>query len=286
MKKVIVFGSTGNLGKEIVRQLVRQGFAVTAVVRNEATARRYFHDTVTYITADVCAPASLHSILHGQEIVISALGKSVSPLDKSRPTFNEVDFTGNMNILNEAKRSAVKKFIYISAFHAERYPHLNYFNVHHDVSEQVKSSGIDFSIIKPPALFSAFIDMMGMAKKGQLVTIGSGDHLTNPINEGDLAVITVDSIQRSNCTIEAGGKTIYSRKELNEIVQRNVDPNKAVRSVPSGFFRLLLPMMKLFSRNSYDKFAFFLEVTQHDTIAPCYGTAIFEEYVRAKAQEL
>lgn len=286
MKKVIVLGSTGHLGKEIVHQLVRQGFDVTAAVRNEVKARSVLPECVSFITADVCTPASLRNILNGQEIVISALGKSVSPNDKSKATFHQVDFEGNMNILNEAKRSGVKKFVYISAFHSERYPHLNYFKAHHDFSEQLKLSGIDFSIIKPPAIFSAFIDMLGMAKKGQLVTIGSGDKLTNPIHESDLAVITIESIHRSNCTIEAGGKTIHSRKELNEIVQRNADPNRTVRSVPPGFFRLLLPLMKIMDKNSYDKFVFFLEVTQHDTIAPCYGTATFEEYIRTKAQEL
>ena len=35
MKKVILFGSTGNLGKEIAKELVKQGYDLTIVVRNE-----------------------------------------------------------------------------------------------------------------------------------------------------------------------------------------------------------------------------------------------------------
>ena len=120
----------------------------------------------------VCNKSTLENILAKQDIIVSALGKSVSPNDKSKPTFKQVDFDANKNILDEAIKTGIKKFIYVSAFHAEKYLHLEYFKVHHDFSELLKKSGIDYSIVKPPAIFSAFIDMIEMAKKGQLVNIG------------------------------------------------------------------------------------------------------------------
>ncbi len=56
----------------------------------------------------------------------------------------------------------------LSAFHSEKYLHLEYFRVHHELAERLKKSGINYSIIKPPAIFSGFLDMIEMAKKGQL----------------------------------------------------------------------------------------------------------------------
>ncbi|MFN7911483.1 MAG: SDR family oxidoreductase [Bacteroidota bacterium] len=282
MKKVILFGSTGNLGKEIAKELVKQGYDLTIVVRNEVKAKSLADITSKYIIADVCNKETLKHIFDKQEIVISALGKSVSPNDKSKPTFREVDYSANANILNEATKAGIKKFIYVSAFHSEKYLHLEYFKVHHDFSELLKKSGIDYSIIKPPAIFSAFIDMIEMAKKGQLVNIGKGDKKTNPIYEGDLAKITVEAINKQNSIIEAGGKTIYTRKKLNEIVQNEVDSQKNIRTVPLGLFKVTLPIIKLFSKNSFDKFAFFIEVMQQDTIAPQVGTMTFEDYVKQK----
>ncbi len=282
MKKVILFEATGNLGKHIAKELVSKGYELTVVVRNSPKAKGLFDVQAREVVADVCNKATLAGICESQEIVVSALGKSVSPNDKSKQGFEDVDFAGNMNILDEAIKSGVKKFVYVSAFHAEKYPHLTYFKVHHMFSEELKKSGIDYSIIKPPAIFSAFIDMMDMAKKGQLVTIGKGDKKTNPIFEGDLAKICVQGIAEKNKTIEAGGSSIYTRKELNLIIQQEVDKSKQVRQIPLSLLKAALPVLKVFNKNLYDKFAFFTEVIQHDTIAPQMGDVSFEEYIKRK----
>jgi uncharacterized protein YbjT (DUF2867 family) len=282
MKKAILFGATGNLGIEIAKELVNQGYELTVVVRNEQKAKALTHITSKYIVADVCKKSTLENIFEKGDIVVSALGKSVSPNDKSKPTFKQVDYDANKNILDEAIKTGIKKFVYISAFHSEKYLHLEYFKVHHDFSELLIKSGIDYSIIKPPAIFSAFIDMIEMAKKGQLINIGQGDKKTNPIYEGDLAKITVNSINMQNSITETGGKTIYTRKQLNEIVQDEINNRKKLRTIPIGLFRSALPIIRLFSKNTFDKFAFFIEVMQHDTIAPQLGTMTFEEYVKLK----
>jgi uncharacterized protein YbjT (DUF2867 family) len=280
--KILLFGATGNLGKEIAKEIVKQGFDLTVVVRNEAKAKSLSNITPKFIIADVCNKSTLEHIFDNQEIVISALGKSVSPNDKSKPTFKDIDYKANENILNLAKKADIKKFVYISAFHSEKYLHLEYFKVHHDFSELLKKSGIDYSIIKPPAIFSAYIDMIEMARKGQLINIGLGDKKTNPIYEGDLAKIAVDSINQYNFIIEAGGQTIYTRKQLNEIVQQTINPSKSMKNVPLVVFKFLLPILKIFNKNTYDKFAFFIEVLQNDTIAPQLGKMTFEEYIKMR----
>lgn len=284
MKKVILFGATGNLGKEIAKELIKQGYDLTIVVRNESKAKLLSTISAKYIIADVCKEATLVKILNDQDIIISALGKSVSPNDTSKATFMQVDYLGNSNLLNESKKSGIKKFVYVSAFQSEKYLHLEYFKVHHDFSELLKNSGINYSIIKPPAIFSAFIDMIELAKKGQLFNIGKGDKKTNPIYEGDLAKIVVNSIGQNNCIIEAGGKNIYSRKQLNEIIQNEVNSGKKIKTIPLGLFKMILPVVKLFNKNTYDKFAFFTEVMQHDTIAPQIGEMAFETYIKMKTK--
>ena len=283
MKKVILFGATGRLGQELAKELLRQGYELTVVARNDSKAKSIAHITTKYIIADVCKKDALKNICDSQEIVISTLGKSVSANDKSKTTFNEVDFIANSNILEEATKSSIKKFVYISAFHAEKYLHLEYFKTHHQFAELLKTSGLDYSIIKPPAIFSAFIDMMKMAKKGRLVNIGSGDKLTNPIYEGDLAKVVVSSIDQHNTTVEVGGKKLYTRKQLNEIIQAEIDSSKKIRTVPLGLFKCSLPVIKFLDKSAFDKFAFFAEVISNDTIAPQIGETTFENYVKLKA---
>jgi len=282
MTNVLLFGATGHVGSYIAAELKRQQYHVTAVVRNEEKARQLGVAADRFIIKKVFSPEALQGICEGQEVVISALGKSVSPNDKSKPSFYEVDYAVNVGIIKEAVNSKVLKFVYVSALGSERYSHLAYFKAHHDVEKLLLGSGIDYSIIQPPAVFSAFLDVIDMAKKGRLATLGKGDRLTNPIYEGDLAKVCVGAIDQHHAIIPAGGKEILSRRQINEIIQQEAAAHKKLRTIPVGLLQSGLPILKMFSRNLYDKFAFFTEVMQHDTVAPQIGGTQLKSYIRSK----
>lgn len=280
MKKIILFGASGNLGQQVAKELVKNNYDLTLVVRSRSKAASLSVLSGKYIIADVCKKDSLKGICDNQDIVVSAVGKSVSPTDNGKETFRQVDLEGNSNILEQAKISGVKKFVYFSAFCSEDYPHLEYFRAHHEFSLLLIRSGIDYSIIKPPALYSAFKELILLARKGRLVTIGNGDKRTNPIFEGDLAKISVSAIEEKNKIIEAGGNCIYTRRQLQEIIQRIVNDKKRIKTVPVWSIKSALPIIRLFDRNMFDKFSFFLAVMSQDTIAPMVGKSSFPDYIK------
>jgi uncharacterized protein YbjT (DUF2867 family) len=286
MKNVILFGSTGHLGKKIAAELRRHDYNVTAVVRSEAGRKEVAGLVQHCLTVNFTNPNALSTIFSKCQIVVSALGKSVSPRERSKPSFRQVDLDINSSILAQAKKGGAEKFVYISSLHAERYRHLQYCRVHHEFSEKLKSSGIDYAILKPPALFSAFLDMIPMAEKGFLFTLGRGDKLTNPISEGDMAKICVQAIHQPNVTIEAGGKEIMSRHQINETIQQVVNPQKTVRKIPIALVKTGLPLLRIFDRNLYDKMAFFTEVMQHDTVAPLIGKTRLSEYLENQMKNI
>jgi uncharacterized protein YbjT (DUF2867 family) len=280
MNKVILFGGTGRLGTKVAQALKATNYEVTAVVRNEAKAKIIQPFVTHTLIADVTNSNELKNSCQGFDVVISTLGKSVSPNDLSKPTFEEIDLTVNSHIIEEAQRANVKKMVYISAFGAETLQHLAYFKTHYLVEQKLMQSGINYSIVKPVAIMSSFIDIIDLAKKGLSSTFGKGDKLTNPIYEGDLATICVASIQENKVVIEAGGNSVYSRKEINEIIQQHVAPHKRVWSVPFGLLKIGLPVLKIVNKNMYDKFAFYAAVMQHDTIAPKLGETTLETYLQ------
>lgn len=282
MKKAIVFGATGNVGRKVVKQLALNDYRVTAVLRSVDKLQQISQYLSHYFIADIKNRSELNDICKSQDIVISTLGKSVSPNVKDNATFMEIDFEANRNILDASIQNNVSKFVYLSAIHSEYYQHLMYFKAHHDFSELVKNSGIDYSIIKVPAIYSAFLDIMDLAKNGHLVTLGDGQCKTNPIYEGDVAKVIINAIESPYSVVEAGGTRIYTRKQINELIQQAVNPSKKCRHVPVFLVRLILPFIKIFDRNTYDKFAFFLEVTQHDIIAPMIGELSLEEYIHKR----
>lgn len=121
MNNTILFGATGNLGKKMAEELQIKGCNTTAVVRNQNKADEIKHLVNHCIIADVTNPESLKGICNGFDAVISALGKSVSLNDKSKPSFTDIDLNANINILTESIKAGIKKFVYVSALHATNY---------------------------------------------------------------------------------------------------------------------------------------------------------------------
>jgi uncharacterized protein YbjT (DUF2867 family) len=282
--KVILFGGTGNLGGYIAREVIRNGYSLTVVVRKTSRLTGLSSTDQKVVTCSFVDTPAMTDIMKGQDVVISALGKSISPSDRSKASFEEVDLRINRLILKHALQSNVHKFVYISAFHAEKYPALEYCRVHEQFAAELTSSGLDYSIIKPPSLFSAYLEMIPMAKKGLLFNFGKGDKKTNPIFDGDLAQIIVQSLQQPMAIIEAGGRDIYSRAQLSEIIQQGVAPHRKVRTLPLGVVKLLLPIIRLLDKNAYDKMAFFTAVMEADTLAPPLGETNFAGYIRDRVR--
>lgn len=215
MKRIILFGATGQLGQEIAKVSLKQGYELTVVVRNKDKAAPLSKMGANVLVLEAINQLALRNTLNDHHIIISALGKSISLNDNSTGSFYEIDYLLNKVILAESLVAGIEKFIYISAFHSKKYKNIAYFEAHYRFEQILKVSGLNYSIVKPTALFSAFLDLVEMAKKGQLFNLGKGDKLTSPIFEGDLSSIIISCIKDDNNVVEVGGKTIYSRKKIN-----------------------------------------------------------------------
>ena len=79
--KVVVFGSTGALGRCVLKKLVQEGHKVRAVARQPAALddiiNELGNENITTFSADVFgenAQTKITEAISGQEVVISALG--------------------------------------------------------------------------------------------------------------------------------------------------------------------------------------------------------------------
>src|SRR5699024_10858041 len=72
--KLTVFGATGGTGQQIVRQALRAGHEITAVVRDPARLGLEPGENLDVVTADVLDPASIAPAISGRDAVLSTLG--------------------------------------------------------------------------------------------------------------------------------------------------------------------------------------------------------------------
>src|SRR5215470_8550797 len=78
MKRLLVLGATGGTGRHIVSQALEAGHAVTAYVRDRARLE-VKHEQLRGVEGAIAdAATGLQEAMHGQQVVISALGRGMS----------------------------------------------------------------------------------------------------------------------------------------------------------------------------------------------------------------
>ncbi|KAI1463274.1 NAD(P)-binding protein [Daldinia caldariorum] len=95
LKNVSVVGASGNLGKEVVRELLDAGFKVTAFAREELTAT--FPSEVAVKKVDYQSVESLTAALQGQDAVVSTIATAA--------------VGGQIPLVDAAVAAKVKRFI-------------------------------------------------------------------------------------------------------------------------------------------------------------------------------
>ena len=156
--KLAIFGATGGIGIELVKQALERGHSVTAFVRNPAQLADK-SDGLTIVTGDINDLAGVERSIQEQDAVICALG--ARDLKKTM-----IRTTGTVNIINAMMKNNVRRLIVISAMGVgASWNNLSMVNKlffaillksareDHEAQEAaVKESGLDWTIIRPSGL--------------------------------------------------------------------------------------------------------------------------------------
>lgn len=105
--KVLVFGSTGATGKQIIKQALELGHHVTAFARKPSELI-IKHKNLTIVKGDILKYDTIEKAAQFHDAVISALG--IRTLKK-----NSIMSEGTQNIINAMQKQNVKRFICISS---------------------------------------------------------------------------------------------------------------------------------------------------------------------------
>ena len=276
MKKVLIAGATGYLGKYVVKEFRVKGYHVSAIARSESKLNDISEFVDEKIICELTDPSSLKNICDGVDVVFSSIGITKQ---KDGLTFMDVDYQANKNLLDEAIKAGVKKCIYTSVFDAEKMAHLKAIQAKLKFEEALKQSGLDYTIIYPNGFFSDMKEYLQMAEKGKGYVFGDGNNRINPIHGADLAEVCVDAVDQTEKRVEVGGPETLTHNQILKRAFEVVNKPVKISRVPVWLSNMVLWFARTFtSVKTYGGLEFFMTVLNLDMIAPQFGTHKLQDF--------
>lgn len=282
MKQVLVAGATGYLGQYLVKELAKRNFCTTVLVRNTRKFDNFGLQVSRIVQGEVTDPKTLQGCCAGIDVVVSSVGIT---WQKDGLSYMDVDYQANSNLLAEAVKSGVKKFIYVSVLNGEKLRSLKICEAKERFVDELKKSGIEYCVIRPNGFFSDMTEFFTMAVKGRIYLFGDGSLKSNPIHGADLAAVCIDAITLHKTEVEVGGPETLSQKEIAETAFKAAGMPVKITYIPDWVRRLSLKVLKVFlGADKYGPVEFFMQVMAMEMRAPEYGRHTLREYFSSLKQ--
>ncbi len=281
---ILLAGATGYLGRHLLKVLIEKQNQVVAIVRKPNKIDNPNENFLEIKQAEVTKPETLRDICKGIHTVISTVGIT---RQKDGLTYMDVDYQANMNLLEEAKKSGVSHFVYVSAINGDKHRHLKIFEAKEKFVDALNASGLNYTIVRPNGFFSDMKDFLQMAKSGRVYLFGSGNQKFNPIHGEDLANAIMENLSDYNKAITIGGPDVLSLNDISKHALTSLNKPIKITHLPDCLRRLTIWMLRTFtSVKTYGPIEFFLTLMAEDNIAPTYGKHHLKDYFREEANTL
>ena len=254
-KTATVFGGTGFVGTQIVRELARRDIVVKVATR--VPERAYFLKpcgSVGQIVPVACNYSDSKSVaqaIEGSDYVVNCIGVLY---EKGSQTFERAHVEIPSIIAKACKKKNVKSFVHISALAVER-GHSNYAQSKVAGEKAVKKAFPQATILRPSVIFGEgdeFFNMFaGMAKiLPALPLIGGGETKFQPVYVGDVAdaaIVALDRADAQGHVYELAGPQTLNFKEIYEKMFEYTRQDRFLIPLPYGlakvqaFFMGVLP---------------------------------------------
>ena len=258
-KLVTIFGGTGFLGRHTVRALAKAGWRIKVAARRPA--RGFFLrplgqvGQIDFVKCDVADKDQVAAALAGSDAVVNLCGI----LFQRGQSFEDVQANGAGNVAEAAAAAGVRAMVQVSAIGADAQSASDYARTKAEGETRVRAAFPAATILRPSIVFgpeddffNRFASMARMAPA--LPLVGGGKTRFQPVFVGDVAAAIATALESEAArgrTYELGGPTVYSFRELLEIMLKQIGRKRLLLPLPFGvasfmaFFLQLAPKPQL-----------------------------------------
>mgnify|MGYP001199349136 FL=1 len=256
LTKIFVAGSTGYIGKNVVKYALDNGFDVVTAKRHSDNKTGQLNKKLKVIKISNNENNWIAD-LEKVDVIISCLASRTGEPEDA----HLVDYKLNCLLLEKAKALKCSQFILLSAICVQK-PRLAFQFEKLAFEEELKKSGLNFSIVRPTAYFKSLSGQIENIKKGKpYVYFGDGQITQcNPISEKDLSLYILSCIKdktKWRKILPIGGpKQSITPKDIGKILFEIFEVSPKYKSFPTKLLdaiRLLLLIISPFSNWAKNK---------------------------------
>ena len=253
-KVACVFGGTGFVGRQIVRELAKKDYVIKVATRT--AERAYFLKLdggpaqIVPFQCDYSDAESIAAAVSGCDVVINCIGILFEKGKKRRFQNAHVDVPEM--IASACKKSGVKKFVHISALGVDK----GTSKYAKTKLEGEKAALLNFpqaTILRPSVIFGeddSFFNMFAEMSRYTpvLPLIGGGKTKFQPVYVGDVADAVMSALENMAAQgqiYELGGPETISFKEIYQRLFQYTGRRRCLVSIPFGLAKVEATFMSL-----------------------------------------
>jgi uncharacterized protein YbjT (DUF2867 family) len=249
-----VFGGSGFVGRYVVRQLARKGWRVNVACRDAEAAKflKPMGDVgqITPMAVSLRDREAVAASLQNAEAAINLVGILY---ESGRQNFEAIHHQGAGTVAECARQAGVNRVIHFSALGADPQSPSLYGRTKAAGEAAVRAAFPEATILRPSIIIgpedSFFNRFAGMARIAPaLPLIGGGRTRFQPVYVGDVAEAVARIIERPDTAgriFELGGPTIYSFRQLMELMLKEIRRKRVLVPIPFGLARFKARMLQI-----------------------------------------
>nr|YP_010444369.1 Ycf39 [Fibrocapsa japonica]UTE95255.1 Ycf39 [Fibrocapsa japonica] len=268
---LLVIGATGTLGRQIVRKALEDGFQVVCLVRNKKKANFLLEWGAKLTYGDLSVPETLPKCFRGVSAIIDA---STTRPDENL-SLNNIDWIGKLTLIELAKATGVKRFIFFSILNSEKYSYIHLMKLKAQVEEKLKSSGVPFTIFRLAGFYQGLIGQYAIPiLEKQPIWLTSESVPISYIDTEDVANFCLRCLvlkKTENQVFFLGGPKAWVSEEIVNLCEKLSGQSAQLSLIPINLLKFISKITNLFewTTSINDRLSFIKVLEEKDNFSAC-----------------